>query len=149
MRRYEGSRFVTSELTDFQEIDHIFPILLFYLVASFDLTGKSSWPNLKTLLLLRLWLLIFPCSDFRHVVATPMLLLMCEYLMRCPIQCGRDVAVGSFLCSMVLAVCSLYLLQPSVLSSFVSGRVNCLKSMNDLLSFPFSINHVLKFSGCD
>nr|AMN87025.1 hypothetical protein [Paspalum vaginatum] len=64
--------------------------------------GKSSWPNLKTLLLLRLWSLIFPCSDFRHVVATPMLLLMCEYLMRCPIQSGRDVAVGSFLCSMVL-----------------------------------------------
>ncbi|CAN6324011.1 unnamed protein product [Urochloa humidicola] len=64
--------------------------------------GKSSWPNLKTLLLLRLWSLTFPCSDFRHAVATPMLLLMCEYLMRCPIQSGRDVAVGSFLCSMVL-----------------------------------------------
>ncbi|PUZ38062.1 hypothetical protein GQ55_9G166900 [Panicum hallii var. hallii] len=64
--------------------------------------GKSSWPNLKTLLLLRLWSLTFPCSDFRHVVATPMLLLICEYLMRCPIQSGRDVAVGSFLCSMVL-----------------------------------------------
>lgn len=65
--------------------------------------GKSCWPSLKTLLLLRLWSLIFPCSDFRHAVATPMLLLMCEYLMRCPIQSGRDVAVGSFLCSMVLA----------------------------------------------
>ncbi|XP_034577406.1 uncharacterized protein [Setaria viridis] len=64
--------------------------------------GKNSWPNLKTLLLLRVWSLTFPCSDFRHVVATPMLLLMCEYLMRCPIQSGRDVAVGSFLCSMVL-----------------------------------------------
>ncbi|KAF8722066.1 hypothetical protein HU200_022698 [Digitaria exilis] len=64
--------------------------------------GKSSWPNLKTIFLLRLWSLTFPCSDFRHVVATPMLLLMCEYLMRCPIQSGRDVAVGSFLCSMVL-----------------------------------------------
>ncbi|KAL5683175.1 hypothetical protein ACJX0J_009560, partial [Zea mays] len=66
--------------------------------------GKSSWPNLKTLLLLRLWSLIFPCSDFRHVVTTPLLLLMCEYLMRCPIQSGRDVAVGSFLSSMVLVV---------------------------------------------
>uniref|UniRef100_A0A0D9VW28 Nucleolar protein 14 n=1 Tax=Leersia perrieri TaxID=77586 RepID=A0A0D9VW28_9ORYZ len=64
--------------------------------------GKSCWPSLKTLLLLRLWSLIFPCSDFRHVVATPMLLLMCEYLMRCPIQSGQDVAIGSFLCSMVL-----------------------------------------------
>ncbi|XP_010932890.2 uncharacterized protein [Elaeis guineensis] len=66
--------------------------------------GKSSWPTLKTLLLLRLWSLIFPCSDLRHVVMTPALLLMCEYLMRCPIESGRDVAIGSFLCSMVFSV---------------------------------------------
>ncbi|XP_010257952.1 PREDICTED: nucleolar protein 14 [Nelumbo nucifera] len=65
---------------------------------------KSCWPSLKTLLLLRLWSMIFPCSDFRHVVMTPAILLMCDYLMRCPILCGRDIAVGSFLCSMVLSV---------------------------------------------
>ncbi|KAL2905323.1 Nucleolar protein 14 [Bienertia sinuspersici] len=29
---------------------------------------KSCWPSLKTLLLLRLWSVIFPCSDFRHAV---------------------------------------------------------------------------------
>ncbi|XP_031385805.1 nucleolar protein 14 isoform X2 [Punica granatum] len=62
----------------------------------------SSWPSLKTLFLLRLWSMIFPCSDFRHPVMTPVILLMCEYLMRCPILSGRDIAVGSFLCSMVL-----------------------------------------------
>ncbi|KAL8254000.1 hypothetical protein R6Q59_032221 [Mikania micrantha] len=44
-------------------------------------------------------------SDFRHVVMTPAMLLMCEYLTRCPITCGRDVAVGSFLCSMLLSIC--------------------------------------------
>ncbi|GMH26188.1 hypothetical protein Nepgr_028031 [Nepenthes gracilis] len=65
---------------------------------------NSSWPTLKTLFLLRLWSMIFPCSDFRHPVMTPAVLLMCEYLMRCPILCGRDMAVGSFLCSMVLLV---------------------------------------------
>ncbi|KAJ4974165.1 hypothetical protein NE237_007339 [Protea cynaroides] len=65
---------------------------------------KSCWPSLKTLFLLRLWSMIFPCSDFRHVVMTPAILLMCEYLMRCPIKSGRDIAMGSFLCSMVLSV---------------------------------------------
>lgn len=65
---------------------------------------KSCWPSLKTLLLLRLWSLIYPCSDFRHVVMTPAFLLMCEYLMRCPIVSGRDIAIGTFLCSMVLSV---------------------------------------------
>lgn len=49
--------------------------------------------------------MIFPCSDFRHVVMTPAILLMCEYLTRCPILTGRDVAIGSFLCSMLLFVC--------------------------------------------
>lgn len=48
--------------------------------------------------------MIFPCSDFRHVVMTPAILLMCEYLTRCPIISGRDVAIGSFLCSMLLSV---------------------------------------------
>ncbi|XP_024991040.1 nucleolar protein 14 isoform X1 [Cynara cardunculus var. scolymus] len=66
---------------------------------------KSCWPSMKTLFLLRLWSMIFPCSDFRHVVMTPAILLMCEYLTRCPIISGRDVAIGSFLCSMVLSVC--------------------------------------------
>ncbi|XP_021654756.2 uncharacterized protein LOC110645812 isoform X2 [Hevea brasiliensis] len=65
---------------------------------------NGCWPSMKTLCLLRLWSMIFPCSDLRHVVMTPAILLMCEYLMRCPIMSGRDIAVGSFLCSMVLSV---------------------------------------------
>lgn len=48
--------------------------------------------------------MIFPCSDFRHCVMTPAILLMCEYLMRCPIICGRDIAIASFLCSLLLSV---------------------------------------------
>uniref|UniRef100_A0A2N9HSV5 Nucleolar protein 14 n=1 Tax=Fagus sylvatica TaxID=28930 RepID=A0A2N9HSV5_FAGSY len=64
----------------------------------------SSWPSSKMLFLLRLWSMIFPCSDFRHVVMTPAILLMCEYLMRCPIMSGRDIAIGSFLCSMLLSL---------------------------------------------
>uniref|UniRef100_A0A1J3CFN2 Nucleolar protein 14 n=1 Tax=Noccaea caerulescens TaxID=107243 RepID=A0A1J3CFN2_NOCCA len=64
----------------------------------------GCWPSLKTLFLLRLWSMIFPCSDYRHAVMTPSILLMCEYLMRCPISSGRDVAIGSFLCSIVLLV---------------------------------------------
>ncbi|KAM1983211.1 hypothetical protein COP2_011509 [Malus domestica] len=65
---------------------------------------QSYWPSSKTIFLLRLWSLIFPCSDFRHVVMTPATLLMCEYLARSPIMSGRDTAVGSFLCSMLLSI---------------------------------------------
>ncbi|KAJ7943307.1 nucleolar protein 14 [Quillaja saponaria] len=65
---------------------------------------NSSWPSSKTLFLLRLWSLKFPSSDFRHAVMTPAILLMCEYLMRCSILSGREIAIGSFLCSMLLSV---------------------------------------------
>lgn len=57
--------------------------------------------------------MIFPCSDFRHAVMTPAILLMCEYLMRCPLTSGRDIAIGSFLCSMVLSVSIIYLTHTS------------------------------------
>ncbi|CAI8594698.1 unnamed protein product [Vicia faba] len=73
-------------------------------VESIKNAENSSWPSSKTLCLFRLWSMIFPCSDFRHPVMTPVVLLMCEYLMRCPITSGRDIAIGSFLCSMLLSV---------------------------------------------
>jgi len=80
----------------------------------------SSWPSLKTLFLLRLWLVIFSCSDFRHVVMTPAVLLICEYLMRCPILSGRDVALGSFLCSMLLSVRSQTIFLVQVVAYMIS-----------------------------
>ncbi|XP_028761910.1 nucleolar protein 14-like [Neltuma alba] len=74
------------------------------LVQSLKNPESSSWPSSKMLFLLRLWSLIFPCTDFRHPVMTLAILLMCEYLMRCPILSGRDVAIGAFLCSMLLSI---------------------------------------------
>ncbi|XP_057961275.1 uncharacterized protein LOC131153166 [Malania oleifera] len=100
-------------------------------------TGASCWPSLKTLGLLRLWSMIFPCSDFRHVVMTPALLLICEYLMRCPIMSGRDVAIGSFLCSMVLSVAkqsrkfcpeAIMFLQTLLVAAMDRKRASCLDS---------------------
>ncbi|GMY20175.1 nucleolar protein 14 [Fagus crenata] len=99
----------------------------------------SSWPSSKTLFLLRLWSMIFPCSDFRHVVMTPAILLMCEYLMRCPIMSGRDIAIGSFLCSMLLSVTSqsqkfcpeaIMFLQTLLVAATDRKRVSCQDSQH-------------------
>ncbi|KAL3699158.1 hypothetical protein R1sor_017180 [Riccia sorocarpa] len=65
--------------------------------------GNSYWPSMRTLLLLRFWSMIFPPSDLRHPVMTPAILFMSEVLCRCPITSGRDVAVGAFLCSLLLS----------------------------------------------
>jgi nucleolar protein 14 len=35
---------------------------------------------------------------------TPAMLLMSEYLLRCPVTSARDVAIGSFICSLLLSV---------------------------------------------
>lgn len=64
----------------------------------------SCWPSNRTLLLFRLWSMIFPPSDFRHAVMTPAMLLMSEYLLRCPVKSGHDIAVGTFICSLLLSV---------------------------------------------
>ncbi|XP_024521488.1 nucleolar protein 14-like [Selaginella moellendorffii] len=73
-------------------------------LRSKDGDESSCWPSVRTLLLMRLWSLIFPGSDFRHVVMTPLVLLLGEYLMRCPVTSGRDVGVGAFLCSLALSI---------------------------------------------
>ncbi|KAL2609472.1 hypothetical protein R1flu_028045 [Riccia fluitans] len=65
--------------------------------------GNSYWPSLRTVLLLRFWSMIFPPSDLRHPVMTPAILFMSEVLCRCPITSGRDVAVGAFMCSLLLS----------------------------------------------
>ena len=102
--------FVRSSKTQVRPDKYLFTAILFFIFPQHDLiifvpAEISSWPSSKTLFLLRLWSMIFPCSDFRHVVILPAILLMCEYLMRCPIVSGRDSAIGSFLCSMLLSVC--------------------------------------------
>ncbi|KAJ7541990.1 hypothetical protein O6H91_10G084500 [Diphasiastrum complanatum] len=66
--------------------------------------GGTCWPSIKTIFLLRLWCMIFPSSDFRHAVMTPAILLMGEYLMRCHIVSGRDIVIGSLMCSLLLSV---------------------------------------------
>ncbi|XP_070666892.1 uncharacterized protein [Malus domestica] len=43
-------------------------------------------------------------TEFSETVKNPATLLMCEYLARSPIMSGRDTAVGSFLCSMLLSI---------------------------------------------
>lgn len=66
----------------------------------------SVFPSVRTLLLLRLWTIIFPTSDFRHPVITPIFLLISEYLSRCPVKSLRDAAIGCFLCAQILTMAS-------------------------------------------
>lgn len=69
--------------------------------------GRGLYPALDTLMLLKLVAILFPTSDFRHAVTTPAIILITQMLSETSVKHERDVAVGLFLCSLVLEYVSL------------------------------------------
>lgn len=61
----------------------------------------TAWPSTGTLLLLRAAGHIFPMTDLRHVVATPVLLLLGQILGQSPVRSLEDVMKGLF-CSTLM-----------------------------------------------
>ncbi|XP_056004719.1 nucleolar protein 14-like isoform X2 [Ostrea edulis] len=69
--------------------------------------GRGLYPALDTLMLLKLVAILFPTSDFRHAVTTPAIVFITQMLAETSVKHERDVAVGLFLCSLVLEYVSL------------------------------------------
>ena len=47
---------------------------------------------------------LFPTSDFRHPVATPAFVFMCQMLHQCKVKKYQDVATGLFLVTLIVEV---------------------------------------------
>jgi len=62
-------------------------------------SGKQ-WPHPRTFLLLRLFHLLFPTSDFKHAVLTPSSLLIGEMLALCPLSNAREAALAVYCCDL-------------------------------------------------
>ncbi len=75
---------------------------------------SKCW-GVSQLLVLRLVSRIFPGSDVRHAVATPLLLLLSEALSRCKHKNDVDFAVACFICSIALEL--------SAASTRISGQL--------------------------
>lgn len=69
--------------------------------------GRGLYPALDTLMLLKLVAILFPTSDFRHAVTTPAMIFIAQMLAETSVKHERDVAVGLFLCTLVLEYVSL------------------------------------------
>lgn len=69
--------------------------------------GRGLYPALDTLMLLKLVAILFPTSDFRHAVTTPAIIFIAQMLGETSVKHERDVAVGLFLCTLVLEYVSL------------------------------------------
>ncbi|ORY07457.1 Nop14-like protein [Basidiobolus meristosporus CBS 931.73] len=64
--------------------------------------AKSGMPSAEELLAFKIYGQIFPTSDLQHVVVTPLMLLLGQYLGQCSVRDGRDLLTGLFLCNMFL-----------------------------------------------
>lgn len=62
-----------------------------------------GWPGGRGLLQLRLFGCLFPTSDRRHAVTTPLALLLGRYLAACPVTCPAHAGHGLALAGLALA----------------------------------------------
>lgn len=62
---------------------------------------RSGWPGSRGILLLRLYSVLFPTSDRRHAVCTPLALLVGYLLSSCPLRQPCDIAVALLLAAML------------------------------------------------
>ncbi len=63
-----------------------------------------TWPGARALLQLSLFTTLFPTSDKRHPVVTPLSLLTAKYLSQCTAVTVNEAAVGLLLCSLLLGI---------------------------------------------
>ncbi|KAF7403186.1 hypothetical protein HZH68_005980 [Vespula germanica] len=64
--------------------------------------NKKQYPNIDTLIIFKLVSLLFPTSDFRHVIVTPCLIFMSQILLTCRIKNRKDISKGLFICTLML-----------------------------------------------
>ena len=63
----------------------------------------SKWHTRGDLFFFQLVSVLFPITDHKHTVVTPMLVLMARSLNHCPVFNTGDILAGAFTCSMVLS----------------------------------------------
>ncbi|KAL7753432.1 nucleolar complex protein 14 [Sorochytrium milnesiophthora] len=69
--------------------------------ATSDGVAPSLYPTIGQLMHFKFFGKVFSTSDYHHVIATPMTLLMCQWLGFCPMRSQGDVVAGLFLCSLL------------------------------------------------
>eukprot|EP01029_Cantina_marsupialis_P022244 TRINITY_DN5419_c0_g1_i1.p1 TRINITY_DN5419_c0_g1~~TRINITY_DN5419_c0_g1_i1.p1 ORF type:complete len:911 (-),score=356.63 TRINITY_DN5419_c0_g1_i1:165-2897(-) len=62
----------------------------------------SAWPKAYEIAFLQLASKIFPCSDMRHPVVTPMYLLIGQCLSHCSVRTPKDILAGMALANIML-----------------------------------------------
>ena len=94
-------------------------------------SGTAAWPAPRTLLLLRLFSLMFPASDFRHPVLAGAALLLGQYLARCEVRSSRDAAVGVVVATLAVRLASASRRYVPEAVSFLSALVHASAARGD------------------
>ncbi|KAL1253537.1 hypothetical protein QQF64_018230, partial [Cirrhinus molitorella] len=72
-----------------------------------EVKDRALMPGLDMLVLLKITVLLFPTSDFRHSVTTPAFLCISQALTKCVVLSLEDVCKGLVLCCLALEYVSL------------------------------------------
>uniref|UniRef100_A0A0B7A112 Nucleolar protein 14 n=1 Tax=Arion vulgaris TaxID=1028688 RepID=A0A0B7A112_9EUPU len=64
--------------------------------------GRGTYPDIDTLMYLKLVECLFPTSDYQHPVTTPAIHFITQMLSECMLRSNRDVVAGTFVCSLAL-----------------------------------------------
>lgn len=58
---------------------------------------QPGWPSVKSILYMKLIIIIFPVSDRFHPVTSALTVLVCQYLAQCSVSKASHVAKGLYL----------------------------------------------------
>ncbi|KAI5096531.1 nucleolar protein 14, partial [Silurus meridionalis] len=72
-----------------------------------EVKGRAAFPGLDMLIYLRIATLLFPASDFRHPVTTPVFLYISQTLTKCAVVSLESVCAGLILCCLAVECVSL------------------------------------------
>jgi nucleolar protein 14 len=71
-------------------------------LRNFRMTGKSAWPSLGSILIMKVVGIVFSTSDFKNAVVSAATLYFAQCLNLCPVYTTRDISSGLLICSILL-----------------------------------------------
>ncbi|KAH3757039.1 nucleolar protein 14 [Pelomyxa schiedti] len=73
-----------------------------HLKRIFGVVSKLHWPTVRDFLLLKLFSDMFSCTDMRHSICTPAMLILSQSLCMCPIRNTGGIISGFLACTTLL-----------------------------------------------
>ncbi|KAM9307054.1 nucleolar protein 14 [Pholidichthys leucotaenia] len=110
-----------------------------------EVKDHAAFPSLDMLIYLKVTALLFPTSDFRHPVTTPVLLFISQALTKCPVKSLQDLTSGLVLCCLAVEYISFSKRFMPELINFLCGTLHL--AVQDKTSADYTVVPPFRLSG--